>query len=945
REHELGTLEGAIDAVTDGVGGAVLIQAATGLGKTALLRAGIEMARARELTVLHARATQLDSAYGLGLARQLFGGVLGGTPDDGGGDERERVAEQVRRILQPDLIASGTPSSSVDPDGGFGTLNALYWLLAALAEDRPVVVAVDDAHWADGPSARFLGFTASRLESVPVLLLVAAREEPEGAVAEALQTVAGVAGFRLLEPTGWSPSAVARWIEAAAGVAPSEGSVAAVHQATGGYPLLVEALVLEALREGIALETDAAQRIGALGPRAVARSVEARLAGVGDQARAVAHALMVLGDGVDLTTLATMVGATATDVQDALASLVTADLVVLEPAPAFKHAVVRAAIEDGTSADVIVRGHARAAALLREAGAPSAAVAAHLLRTAPAGDRAAVATLRAAAARAVERGAPDIAVTYLERAVAEPPGLSQRSETLRELGDAALLTGRPEALEHHQDALEAAQDARQTALARRSLAHSMLAAGRRDEAIAALQRAADEAAPEHPAIAMDVDVEIAASAQMDLLPAELAAARLARHSPPPAARTAPERGLLGVMAFEAIRCCRPVDEARRLARLALGDGAPPPPGAAVSSATWLTTRALLFAEDHEPLRSYCERVLADARLRGAPLAAMSALVSLAELHLQAGELAEADRYAAEARTTEGLHLALVGPLISGIQVRLAAERSGTAAAREELTRSGLLDLAPEHVYPTSPLYERACVRLADGDAEGAAADFAACGDRQERSQARCPAPVPWRSGLAVALVRSGDQARARELIATDLELLRDFGAPGALGLGLRRAGAVFGGQQGVAALQEAVDVLEGSVARLEHAHALCDLGAALRRAGERNRARDLLRLALDRANALGASALADRAREELGASGARLRREAARGADALTPAERRVAELVAEGLTNRAIAQRLFVSLKTVDTHLRQIFRKLEVSARGDVGAELARASPPSASA
>jgi DNA-binding CsgD family transcriptional regulator len=138
--------------------------------------------------------------------------------------------------------------------------------------------------------------------------------------------------------------------------------------------------------------------------------------------------------------------------------------------------------------------------------------------------------------------------------------------------------------------------------------------------------------------------------------------------------------------------------------------------------------------------------------------------------------------------------------------------------------------------------------------------------------------------------------------------------------------------EGIARLHEAVEVLSDSGAQLEHARALTDLGAAIRRSGSRVQAREPLRQGLELAHACGATALAERAHTELLASGARPRRLTFSGADSLTASERRVAELAAARMGNVAIAQALFVSRKTIETHLGHVYAKLNITSRDQLG-------------
>jgi DNA-binding CsgD family transcriptional regulator len=181
-----------------------------------------------------------------------------------------------------------------------------------------------------------------------------------------------------------------------------------------------------------------------------------------------------------------------------------------------------------------------------------------------------------------------------------------------------------------------------------------------------------------------------------------------------------------------------------------------------------------------------------------------------------------------------------------------------------------------------------------------------------------------------------EREEARRLGSEEVELARQWGAPRALGKALRTAGLVEGGEAGLSLLRAAVDVLQDSPALLERARALTELGAALRRANRRAEAREPLRQGLEVAHGCGAKPLAQRAHTELVATGARPRRLALSGVEALTPSERRVADMAADGMTNRDIAQALFVTPRTVEVHLSNAYRKLGISARSQLSDALA---------
>jgi DNA-binding CsgD family transcriptional regulator len=244
---------------------------------------------------------------------------------------------------------------------------------------------------------------------------------------------------------------------------------------------------------------------------------------------------------------------------------------------------------------------------------------------------------------------------------------------------------------------------------------------------------------------------------------------------------------------------------------------------------------------------------------------------------------------------------------------------------------GLGTEVPERIDQNFVLESLARLRMAQGRTEEGIELLRELGRRLEAFGIRNPAAASWRSMLASGLAANGQPDRARELVAEELELARAFEVPREIGVALRAQGLLEGGDRGVDALRDAVEVLEGTAARLDHARALADLGDALLRGGYRKEARGPLRDALELARGRGATVLAARAHRLLLASGARPRRLVFRGLESLTASERRTAELAADGLTNREIAQALFVTEKTVEGHLVRAYRKLGIAARSEL--------------
>jgi ATP/maltotriose-dependent transcriptional regulator MalT len=263
------------------------------------------------------------------------------------------------------------------------------------------------------------------------------------------------------------------------------------------------------------------------------------------------------------------------------------------------------------------------------------------------------------------------------------------------------------------------------------------------------------------------------------------------------------------------------------------------------------------------------------------------------------------------------------------------ERGETDKAAVELEEFGLhLDL-PDVLYYIPAFISRGRLRLERGQARQGLEDLLEAAHLMERWGTPNMVGFHQRPYAAIALARLGDEDEARRLAEEGLALARAWGTPGAIGIALHARGLIEGGDDGIELLRESVSILERSQARLEHARSLTELGAALRRANRRSDAREPLREALDRAHRCGATALAERARTELAATGAKPRKAMLTGVESLTASELRIAKMAAEGLGNREIAQALFVTVKTVETHLGHVYQKLDIDSRKALPAAL----------
>jgi DNA-binding NarL/FixJ family response regulator len=331
----------------------------------------------------------------------------------------------------------------------------------------------------------------------------------------------------------------------------------------------------------------------------------------------------------------------------------------------------------------------------------------------------------------------------------------------------------------------------------------------------------------------------------------------------------------------------------------------------------------------------CDALIDVARPRGWLIALVHGSMFRAMALVRAGEIrdAEADaRLAFEHKLRVAPAQAMLWSLAFLVDALVEADDfvgadAALSAARQQAAPPG------GTLGALSLLQGRARLRLAQHRPEDALADAREAGARALEFGNRHAVFGGWRVAAIEALVTLGETAEAELLAREQLALAERLGTPGARGTALRVLARTQG--EPIPLLERAVETLDASPARLEHTRALVDLGSALRRANRRADAREPLRRALEQADRGGMLLLARRSREELHAAGARPRRSALSGPGALTPAERRVAELAALGHGNRAIAERLYVTQRTVETHLTHAFQKLDISSRAELAAGL----------
>ncbi|HWC25376.1 MAG TPA: AAA family ATPase [Solirubrobacteraceae bacterium] len=931
REAELAALGALLSGARAGRGRVVLIEGPAGIGKTRLLGETREHAGRQGLGVLGARGGELERDYAFGVVRQLLEASVARAS---AAQRRELLAGAA--ALAESVLCAPAAASPAGAGAAQSILHGLYWVVANLAERRPLLLAVDDLHWADGPSLRFLLYLARRLRDLPVALVLALRTGEPSGDAELLRALRLEAHPPVLEPKPLSPRGTGALTAALLGREAAEGLAAACHEATRGNLFLLMEL-LHQLGTGSGGADPAA--VSRLASERIAAAILLRIGRLDRSAPALVRAASVLGEGATLDLVAALAGLdrlTAAGLADALARAE-----ILEPsAPSaplrFVHPLVRTAVYEDMPRRKRLRLHARAAQLLSQDPDGVDAAAVHLLRTEPSGDEAAVELLRQAARAAIGYGAPDAAVELLRRAEREPPPEAARPGLLLELGSAAWRAGEPDGVALLREAFATAVGQPARARAGLELALALgVSRGESTDAIPVLERARDGLRDE------ELRTIIDARLVMFAVCVPVARARLSAHRRRTRAaveRSGSEAGLLlrSVVAAD-LALDGAAAEAVRLAEEALVDGRVMRRDIAHESDFAMAAVWVLIGTGR--LRAAARQLddgIAYARARGSPFAVARVACFRALVLWRLGELrgAESDAdVALPVAAAWGIPHALSAAVLAAV----CLERGDPAGARTAL-RTVDPDPAVLEVVPSQVVREvRAALALAEGEPRAALVELAAYARwEQEAGIGGGMAPVAWRSAAALAHLALGEVDEARALAAGELELARRLGAAPRLGAALRVLGLATGGSDGGALLEEAVRLLEGSDARLDHARALVDLGALLRRTGRRTTGTERLRAGMELAHRCGATALADTAADELRRAGARPRRIAVSGRDALTPSERRVTDLALQGMSNKQIAQALFVTLRTVEMHLSNSYRKLGVPGRDQLGAALA---------
>jgi DNA-binding CsgD family transcriptional regulator len=914
RDGELSMLRVALDGAFAGEGRLVTVEGPAGIGKTRLLRWARSEAQRRGIVTLSVTGDELVEEAPFGAVCDLLGPL------------RAELGTELRgtaRLALP--VLDGLASDFADRAATDAAVHGLFWFVATACESRPLAVFVDDLQWIDPASARFIAYLGRRVESLPVTMLLGIRDgEPRSS---AMASLVGDGARLTLRPQALSVQATEALVRSSLGSAANREIARACHAAAAGNPFLTVELLHGLPTE--ALSGDGlAERLSALGGEALAGRIATRLSRLGGGAEPLAEALAVLGAKSPVRHLARLGSIEPGAAIAAADQLRAAGIVEGATELSFVHPLVHEAVRAGVPASRLAWLHRQAAKLLAAEGSPPDRVAAHLLQAEPMGEPWVVASLRAAARRALAQGAPETAVAYLQRAMLEPP--EDRLAVGLELGKAEAMVPTESEFNALREALDAADDPTRAAEIALELGLALLSVVRSADGVAVLERALAHRAELDAELVQRLEATLIGGgvAHLPSTPRILARARSLIPSALAGEITDCEMlSALVVGVVDGLNAADTADLARR--SLATGELLATKLDAGYATAAL----ALVWAGHAAQAAEALDAGIGEAQRRGWSAMYMQLAAIRCGAALVAGDLSLAEAYGERAHAL-GAELGVTFGEIFFCPALL--ERGRLAEARDIISRTLPDDGVIDSWFRLTLLAVRGRARTADGQLRDGLSDLLLADQLASEAGIDLSVLVDWVPSAVAAAAALGQGARAIDLAERELAAAEAFGSPRRTGLALIAHGVAAGGDPGLNILREAVRSLEGGTAVLELARARATLGASLRGLGRAREAREWLAQARDLAHRIGAVTVENWSAAELRAAGGRARRRLLTGYEALTPAELRTARLAADGLTNREVAELLFLTTKTVETQLSQAYAKLRIGGRGELAAALA---------
>jgi len=903
----------------------VVLEGAPGLGKTALVNTVCHHARRADVRVLRARGARQETSSTFGVLEQLVAQIQAEAP----------ISERARSMMRQPEATAASDRELVE------LFRALETTLFDLEPRRPVLIAIDDVHWCDPASIAFLHYLVRRVEIHPVRFAMSMVPRHARLSLTPLDRLLHESSARRLTLQPLTLIDVEAFLTMTLGVSSDARVAAEYHHATGGNPFLLSALLADIDRRHPPGVDELLARLDGDALPEVVRALAHGLETLSPAARHALEAAVVLGNAATVDNIAELIDATPATVEQAAEAMLELGLVKPGWPLRLEHPLVASTVHRMIPADRRQQAHERAATLLAEAGAPLRGVAHHLAQTAPSGDAGRASSLADAARQAEAEGDVSAAHGLFSRALAEPPESGPRVDMLLEMAHVEARLRHPSVVDRLDEALRIGADP--ASVGRATLGVLWHTVGTRSasgvlDAMDAARSQLDDDDHElslHLALAADLFDPHLDTREPPLGDADLDAAgptgRMWRLRRAGAAADALAEGTDAAATVDLLLSSRrgadlPHRDLVDLVVVAHSGLTLLRAGADDEGLALLEglRDATVAAGDPQAQRVALSLLLHAHVLRSDLTAALSVDVEATELGATPYRAFDAATVAWRhelAQLTNGAHHDL-----TQLNAQLAAvvERSHDLGSFESFAAAEQLGWA----------------RLRRGERSEALEAFRRAQRSAERALVRSPAVTEWRAGQALASAALGDLVTARRLADRQLELARQYGSPRAIARSLRVVARVGAAEPRAVLLTEAADLLAPTDLAIERATTLLDLGAALREAGDPVGARRPLRAAADLAVRSDASALVERSRAELRASGARPRRMAITGLESLTPAERRVVDLAARGTSNADIAGQLFISVKTVESHLAHAYRKLGISSRAALRDQIAAGGP-----
>ena len=923
RASEMESLGRLLDRARAGRGSVALIEGEPGIGKTRLLGEMLAEAGALGFVVLQGAAEEMEQDRPFGPIAEALSLRL-----DAGDPRRSAIA----RLMRPNGDAEAREGG---PVSRYQVLEAVVDLVEDLSATRPIALGLDDVHCADASTLLVVRHLARRLGSLPVVILMTSRPVPRtGELAGILEALRR-AGLEEVDLGPLSGDEVTELAGHLASGSPDPDVVAQL-AGTAGNPLLVTELV-SAIREAGRGSDERLEGRGVGVPTTFADAVLRRLRFLSSDAFHVLRHASVLGSVFSVADLALVLGRPATDLVAPLDEARIARLLVAaDDRLRFRHDLVREAVYTDLPESVRKELHAHAARVLGAAGRSALQVAAHVTRSASPGDDDAVRWLHSAAKECLEL-APTVAADLLQRA-REIAGAQAEPDLLTDLLTAEVWSGRLAEAESLGRQLLIANGPRALKdQIRLSLARALMFQGRAGEGLTILEPALDDA--ETGGVPAPL---IAIGTILRVMVGDVEGARAL--------------GVEGVRVAE--RAGDVSDEALNLVYLAMAEraaGGLPRAVELASRAVETVQRARSATPQQVNVHNLAGMILIDVDRMEEAHAVLQAGRRLAEDHgfvwgeahchvllaerlLHAGEWDDA---IAEAETTLDLCEAFgtwhAFGMAKSILALVAQRRNHLRDAADHLaTADARLATAPtQHRRPWIP-WVTGLVLEAKGDRHGALRSLV-------EAWTGCEGVIADAATFGPDLVRLAIDLGERRL-ATEVTAMLEAGAKTAAvpridGTALQCRGAL---DDRIDALEAGVSATRASGRPYDLARASEAAAALLGRSGTTEGAIAHLRESVEIFEGLGATRDTARAEASLRALGAPRGRRTLRGRpkmgwESLTPTEGLVVQLVAEGLRNRDVANRLFMSRRTVETHLTHIFGKLGISSRTELVAILPR--------